>query len=205
MKPMKHDDAPHTPDRRLAKRYNIDMPHGVPTTSAKGSAQVRIVRATRALNMKPLGVVGDPLALLRDLRGADPSSPMDQTSSIGKTFDAIHDRSFSPASVVDFEASTVTSTVTFFGNDDQAPTRPGPQSGSTYKANITGTSPPLPPTTPPPPTKGSAPQLSPSLTMMTKLLHAPDRKVVLLTRQILPGRARLFPQPHHHPPPRAQL
>jgi hypothetical protein len=38
--------------------------------------------------MKPLGVVGDPLALLRDLRGADPSSPMDQTSSIGKTFDA---------------------------------------------------------------------------------------------------------------------
>ena len=152
---MKHDDAPHTPDRRLAKRYNIDMPHGVPTTSAKGSAQVRIVRATRALNMKPLGVVGDPLALLRDLRGADPSSPMDQTSSIGKTFDAIHDRSFSPAPVVDFEASTVTSTVTFFDNDDQAPTRPGPQSGSTYKANITGTSPPLPPITTPPPTRGS--------------------------------------------------
>jgi hypothetical protein len=37
---------------------------GVPTTSAKGSAQVRTVRETRALNMKPLGVVGDPLALL---------------------------------------------------------------------------------------------------------------------------------------------
>ena len=108
MKPMKHDDALHIPDRGLAKRYNIDMPHGVRTTSAKGSAQVRTVRETRALNMKPLGVVGDPLALLRDLRGADPSSPMDQTSSIGKTFDAIHDRSFSPASVVDFDASAVT-------------------------------------------------------------------------------------------------
>jgi hypothetical protein len=49
----------------------------------------------RWLNMEPLGVVGDPLALLRDPRGADPSSPMGQTSSIGKTFDAIHDRSFS--------------------------------------------------------------------------------------------------------------
>jgi hypothetical protein len=33
---------------------------------------------------------------------------MDQTSSIGKAFDAIHDRSFSPASVVDFDASAVT-------------------------------------------------------------------------------------------------
>jgi hypothetical protein len=68
------------------------------------AAQVRTVRETRALNMKPLGVVGDPLALLRDLRGADPSSPMDQTPSIDKaTFDAIHDRSFSPASVVTLE------------------------------------------------------------------------------------------------------
>jgi hypothetical protein len=28
MKPMEHDDAPHTPDRGLAKRYSIDMPHG---------------------------------------------------------------------------------------------------------------------------------------------------------------------------------
>jgi hypothetical protein len=75
------------------------MPHGVRTTSAKGPAQVRTVLETRALNMKPLGVVGDPLALLRDLRGADPSSPMDQTPSIGKTFDAIHDRSFCLASL----------------------------------------------------------------------------------------------------------
>jgi hypothetical protein len=30
MKPMKHDGAPHTPDRRSAKRYNTDMPHGAP-------------------------------------------------------------------------------------------------------------------------------------------------------------------------------
>jgi hypothetical protein len=95
MEPMKHDDAPHASDRGLAKRYNIDMPHEVPTAPAKGSAQVT-AREARALNTKPLGVVGDPLALLRDLRGADPSSPMDQTSSTGKTFDAIHDRSFSP-------------------------------------------------------------------------------------------------------------
>jgi hypothetical protein len=64
MKPMKHDDAPHPPDRGLAKRYNIDMPHGVPTTSAKGSAQVRTARETRALNMKPLGVVGDVVVVL---------------------------------------------------------------------------------------------------------------------------------------------
>jgi hypothetical protein len=51
MEPMKHDDAPDAPDRGTAKRYNTDMPHEVPTSSAKGPAQVRTVREACALSM----------------------------------------------------------------------------------------------------------------------------------------------------------
>jgi hypothetical protein len=102
MEPMKHDDAPDAPDRAIAiKWHTTAMPQEVPT-SVKGPAQARTVRDTRAPNTKPSGVVGDPLALLRDPRSFNPSTPVGQNSSTGRTFDVIHDRSFSPASVLHF-------------------------------------------------------------------------------------------------------